>query len=149
MAIHQNTLCFQTTNNSCAYYILSLSDRDIFDLPLPPFLPAQAQHRALIDTDRFYPSSAKHKAQGTKNFALYFLILTFPEGHFYTVPRILPHGKAKIHCSYLYQISRLIVKENILNFAYFLQRHQAKSETPSKTQVEAIAVFRLWLFLSE
>ncbi len=86
---------FQTTNNSCAHYILFLSARDFFDLPLPSFLPAQAQHRplipqGLIDTDRFYPSSAIPKKLCT-------LLLNFnlPCRIFYEVPRISSSGRPK------------------------------------------------------
>ncbi len=106
--------CFQTTNNSCTQHILSLSDRDFFDLPLPPFLPAQAPHRPLIDTDRFYPSSAR-----PKKLCTLLLNLNLPGRTFYEVPRIFAHRKAKIHCSYLYQISRLAVKVNLMSYKYF------------------------------
>lgn len=96
----------KTTNNSCAQYILSLSARNFFDLPLPLFLPAQAQHRLLIDTGIDFTL----QAQGLKNFALYSLILTFQPRQFVRkVPRIIARRKAKIHHSYLYQINYLAV----------------------------------------
>ncbi len=45
--------------------------------------------------------------------------LNFPGRTFYKVPRILAHRKAKIHCSYFYQISRLAVKGNLMSYKYF------------------------------
>ena len=110
---HQNICCFKQP--TILALITFISDWDFFDLPLPPFLPAQAQHRSLIDTDRLYPSSAR-----PKKLCTLLLNLNLPGRTFYEVPRILPHGKARIHYFYLYQINRLAVKGNLLNYALSL-----------------------------
>ena len=109
----------QTTNNSCAHYILSLSARNFFDLPLPPFLPAQAQHRplipqGLIDMVRFYPSSTR-----PKKLCTLLLNLNLPGRTFYKVPRILPAGRPKPTIFIYTKLAALPSREILMNFLYF------------------------------
>ena len=134
---------FQTNNNSCAHYILSLSDRDFFDLPLPPFLPAQAQHRPLIDTDRFYPSSAR-----PKKLCTLLLNLNLPGRTFYEVPGILPAGRPKStnFINLIYTKWATLSSREIFRFELFIlfSAPSNKIWKWSKTEVEVIAEIRLW-----
>jgi hypothetical protein len=94
-------------------------------------LPAQAQHWPLIDTDRFYPSGAK-----PKKLCILLLNLNLPDRTFYEASRIFARKKAKIHCSYLYHISHLAVKENLMSYEYFfnaIKQNLKLEQNPSRS----------------
>jgi len=61
-------------------------------------------------------------ALSLKNYTHVLLTLTFPAGHFYKLPRILPAERPKIHkfdYYHLYQISNSPVKGNLPNYFFF------------------------------
>ena len=64
-------------------------------------------------------------ALSLENYAHASLILTFPAGYFYEVPRILPAERPKIHklyhLYYLYQISNSPVKKNLSKISEFFE----------------------------
>ena len=100
------------------FFILNSKFSFFFDLPLPPFLLAQAQHQPLIDTDRFHPSSAT-----PKKLCTLLLNLDFPGRTICTesaqdlvlrkakIPQIVTNTGTRYTGYYIYQISYLAVKK--------------------------------------
>ncbi len=91
----------QTTNNPCAHYILPISAKFFFDLPLPPFFKGPTfvalprRNGSAVNWYVWIDSICQAQRPKTLHFAP--LILTFQAGQFVCFAQDFALRKAKIH----------------------------------------------------